>query len=193
MPKCKSPPRGLHRHWQAFFIRGAEMGLCGAGQQRCPLCSARAAMGGGWVAQLQDWPQRASHCPAIPWARKHLQSCPGKPWQPDSCVAQLSHCCRTVNNRNAQLERNFSSLSYSQRMLSTLAHVNYFTASCHKQLNVCFSRARRAKSLKLGLRDTQEDACPWAGLVQSKAEPSVSRTGWILQMGKLSHRLVQQH
>lgn len=78
-------------------------------------------------------------------------------------------------------------------MLSTLAHANYFTDSCYEQLNTCFSGVRRAKSLKLGLRDTQENARPSAGLVQSKAEPSVIQTDWNLQMGKLSHRIVQQY
>lgn len=62
-----------------------------------------------------------------------------------------------------------------------------------QQLNVCFSGVRRAKSLELCLGDTQEDAHPCAGLVWSKAEPSTIQTDWILQTGKLSHRLVQQH
>lgn len=47
-------------------------------------------------------------------------------------------------------------------MLSTFAHVNYFTASSHKPLNICFSGARRAESLKLNLRHTKEGVHPCA-------------------------------
>jgi len=80
MPHCKTPLRGLHRHRQASFIRGAEVELYGAGQQGCPLCQARAAVGGGWVAQPQGLSQRTSHHPAGPQAEKNLQSRPGEPW-----------------------------------------------------------------------------------------------------------------
>lgn len=61
------------------------------------------------------------------------------------------------------------------------------------ELNVCFSQVRRAESLKICLRDTQEDTRPCTGLVQTKAEPSLIWTDWILQRGKPSHRLVQRH
>lgn len=130
MPNCDLPQGDCSG--MGGSIRGADTGLCGAGLP----C---VGLSGGWGNRSRAGP--GVHPNAQP--SHGLGSICGvgqaSPWEPDGCMAQLSHCCQTVSSSNTQLNRNTSSSSCSQRMLRTLEHVNCFTASCHKQLNVCFS------------------------------------------------------
>lgn len=124
MPNCKCPPQGgCPGTGRRSSSEGQKWGCVGQGS--CGASFARREQPGveaGWHSSRAGISVRPAARPSR--GLGGICSHPGEPWQHDGCLAQLSHCHQTVNNRTAQLGRNIS----SQRMLSTLACVNYFTA-----------------------------------------------------------------
>lgn len=185
MPNCKSPPQGVcPGTGRRSSSEGQKRGSVGQGS--CGASFARREQPGveaGWHSSRAGTSVR----PAARPSRGLGGICRVTQESPGSMTAAWPSYLTAVKQWTTTL------LSWGETSPHKECLVPLHVLITLQQLNVCFSGVRRAKSLELCLGDTQEDAHPCAGLVWSKAEPSTIQTDWILQTGKLSHRLVQQH